>query len=48
MRLRPYMEHPGRVEAQAPVDSSAGAQDVTAQGYSFPSMHSPSITAYGP
>lgn len=46
MRLRPYMEYPNRVEAQALVDSSADVQDVAAQGYSFPSMHSASITAF--
>lgn len=45
MRPRPYMEHPDRVEARALVDSSADAQDVTAQGYSFPSMHSATIPA---
>lgn len=45
MRPRPYMEYPDRVEARALVESDAAAQDVAAQGYSFPSMHSASVTA---
>lgn len=45
MRPRPYMEYPDRVEARALVDSGADAKDIAAQGYSFPSMHSASVTA---
>ncbi|MBQ7676607.1 MAG: phosphatase PAP2 family protein [Lachnospiraceae bacterium] len=45
MRPRPYMEHPDRVEALVPVKSGADVKDVAAQGYSFPSMHSASVTA---
>ena len=45
MRPRPYMEHPDRVEALALVDADASATDVTAQGYSFPSMHSGAVAA---
>ena len=44
-RIRPYMEHPDRVKALALVDSGAAANDVAAQGYSFPSMHSASVPA---
>ena len=45
LRPRPYIEYPDRVEAQALVDSDTSAQDVAAQGYSFPSMHSASVPA---
>ncbi len=45
LRPRPYMQYPDRVEPLALVDSKAGAGDVAAQGYSFPSMHSASVPA---
>ena len=45
MRPRPYMEHPDRVEAQALVDTYSSAEDIAAQGYSFPSMHSGAAAA---
>ena len=44
LRPRPYMEHPDRVKPLV-VDSGGAANDVAAQGYSFPSMHSASIPA---
>ena len=45
LRPRPYMEYPGRVKPLALSDKEAAALDVSAQGYSFPSMHSASIPA---
>ncbi len=45
LRPRPYMEYPDRVKALSLVDKNAAAQDVAAQGYSFPSMHSASVMA---
>lgn len=45
LRPRPYMEHPDRVKALFLVNRGAAAQDVAAQGYSFPSMHSGSVPA---
>lgn len=45
MRLRPYMEYPDRVKTLALADTSAAADDLAAQGYSFPSMHSASVPA---
>ncbi|MCR4654789.1 MAG: phosphatase PAP2 family protein [Lachnospiraceae bacterium] len=47
MRPRPYIQYPDRIEARVLVESGASAQDVAAQGYSFPSMHSASVTAAG-
>lgn len=45
-RPRPYMEHPDRVKALvAPTTAEAAAEDIAAQGYSFPSMHSATIPA---
>ena len=40
MRPRPYMEHPDRVRGIADLGSGASLDDLTAQGYSFPSSHS--------
>jgi membrane-associated phospholipid phosphatase len=40
MRPRPYMEYPDRVQGVADFGNSASLNDVTAQGYSFPSTHS--------
>jgi membrane-associated phospholipid phosphatase len=40
LRLRPYMEYPDRVKGVADVGGSADLENVAAQGYSFPSMHS--------
>ena len=45
MRPRPYMEHPDKIKALAPVDAKASVTDVVAQGFSFPSIHSGSIVA---
>ena len=45
LRPRPYMEHPDRVKARTLVNTSAAPDDVAAQGYSFPSMHSASVPA---
>lgn len=46
MRPRPYMDYPDRVKAVvAPTTAEASVNDVTAQGYSFPSMHSATIPA---
>ena len=45
LRLRPYMEYPDRVKGIADVGGSANLEDVAAQGYSFPSMHSASSMA---
>ena len=45
LRLRPYMEFPDRVEGHSLTDSAASMKDLTAQGYSFPSMHSASASA---
>ena len=44
-RPRPYADYPDRVEALALVNPKASVTDVAAQGYSFPSMHSGSVTA---
>jgi len=43
LRPRPYVTYPDRVEARVLVDADAAAQDVAAQGYSFPSMHAASV-----
>ena len=45
LRPRPYMAHPDRIEARELVAADAAADDVAAQGYSFPSMHSASVTS---
>ena len=45
LRLRPYMEYPDRVKGVADVGGSADLENVAAQGYSFPSMHSASSMA---
>ena len=45
LRPRPYMEYPDRVQGIADIGNSAPLDDVAAQGYSFPSMHSASVTA---
>ena len=45
LRPRPYMEHPDRIKPLVPVTKGASPQDVAAQGYSFPSMHSASVPA---
>ena len=45
LRPRPYMEYPDRIKPLALSDEKAAAMDVSAQGYSFPSMHSASIPA---
>ena len=45
MRPRPYLEYPDRVQGIADVGNSASLDDVTAQGYSFPSTHSASAMA---
>ena len=45
LRPRPYMEYQGRVKPLALSDKNAAAMDVSAQGYSFPSMHSASVPA---
>ena len=47
-RLRPYMEHPDKIQARDLVETDADAMDIAAQGYSFPSTHSASVLAlYG-
>ena len=45
LRPRPYMKYPDRLKPLALSDESAAAMDVAAQGYSFPSMHSGSVSA---
>ncbi len=45
LRPRPYMEYPDRLKPLALSDERAAAMDVAAQGYSFPSMHSGSVSA---
>ena len=45
MRLRPYMEHPGRVKGVADVGNNAPLDNIAAHGYSFPSIHSASSAA---
>ena len=45
MRPRPYMQYPDRVRMLAKVENEAAADDVAAQGYSFPSIHSASVLA---
>lgn len=45
LRRRPYMEHPERIRGVADVGGSADLDDIAAQGYSFPSMHSASAAA---
>ena len=45
LRPRPYMEHPDRIRGIADFGKSAPLDDVAAQGYSFPSMHSASAMA---
>ena len=45
LRPRPYMEYPDRVRGVADVGNHASLEDVAAQGYSFPSMHSASVMA---
>ena len=47
LRRRPYFDH-GRIKCLKPVSSGGDLYDVTAQGFSFPSMHaSNSAIAYG-
>ncbi len=41
-RPRPYMQYPGRVKGVADFGNSASLDDVAAQGWSFPSIHSAS------
>jgi len=43
-RPRPYLQYPDRVKMLAKVEAEAAADDVAAQGYSFPSMHSASVS----
>ncbi|MCR5097105.1 MAG: phosphatase PAP2 family protein [Erysipelotrichaceae bacterium] len=43
-RPRPYLQYPDRVKMLAKVEVEAAADDVAAQGYSFPSMHSASVS----
>ncbi len=45
MRLRPYMEYPDRVQGVADAGDSSSMDDVSAKGYSFPSIHSASATS---
>ena len=45
LRPRPYMEHPERIQGVADIGSKASLDNVAAHGYSFPSMHSASVTA---
>ena len=45
MRPRPYMQYPDRVKGVADVGGSASLENIAAQGYSFPSTHSASVTA---
>lgn len=45
LRLRPYMEHPDRVDALTLQGKTEAEKSVVEQGYSFPSMHSASIPA---
>lgn len=45
LRPRPYMDYPDRVKPLALLDKNSSAQDLAAQGYSFPSMHSASVPA---
>ena len=45
LRPRPYMEYPDRITGTADVGGPANLEDVAAQGYSFPSMHSASAAA---
>ncbi len=45
MRPRPYVQYPDRLEALAPADPEAHANDAVAQGFSFPSIHSGSVAA---
>ena len=44
MRPRPYMSYPERIKPLVLVEADAAAEDVAAQGYSFPSMHSASAS----
>ena len=47
LRRRPYFDNPG-IQALRPVEKGADLYDISAQGYSFPSMHSANAaTAYG-
>ena len=43
LRKRPYMDH-DRIACYKPVAPDAGLYDISAQGYSFPSMHSSNST----
>jgi membrane-associated phospholipid phosphatase len=45
LRPRPYMSYPGRVTGKALIDTEASAQDIAAQGYSFPSAHAGSVSS---
>ena len=45
LRPRPYMDYPDRINGVADVGNSASLDNVAAQGYSFPSMHSASAMA---
>lgn len=47
LRRRPYFDHEG-IDCLSPVDSSADLYDISAQGFSFPSLHSAnSVSCYG-
>ena len=46
LRRRPYFDNEG-IKCLKPVDSSADIYDISAQGYSFPSIHaSKAVTLY--
>ncbi len=45
MRPRPYMEYPDRIRTEAGAGTGEPSLDVTAQGYSFPSIHSASVVS---
>lgn len=48
LRIRPYIANREKIRLLRLVDSGADANDIAAQGYSFPSMHSTNaVTAYG-
>ena len=45
LRPRPYMQYPDRVQGVSDVGNNASLDNVAAQGYSFPSIHSASSMA---
>lgn len=45
LRPRPYMEYPDRITGIADAGGSESMSSITAQGYSFPSLHSASVVA---